>query len=85
MSLDQHHYIDTELWNNQFVESKMVGVLFSWPMRALVCMASRDKVAVDAFYKGIQYALKKPEESRKSALKEQQCQILKAKTCGLWE
>ena len=41
-------------------------------------MASRDKVDVDTFHKGIQYALEN-KESRNLALKEQQYQILKAK------
>ena len=63
MPIGQHH--DTELWNNQFPESKILGV-----PRALAYMASKDKVDVDTFHKGIQYAL---------ALKEQQYQILKAK------
>ena len=47
---------DTEFWNNQFPESKILGVPVSRRMRALVYMASRDKVEVDAFHKGIQYA-----------------------------
>ena len=46
-----------EQWNNQFPETKILGVSVSGRMRALVCMASRDKVDVDAFHKGIQYAL----------------------------
>ena len=33
-------------------------------MRALVYMASRDKIDVDGFQKGIQYALKKLGESK---------------------
>ena len=52
---------DTELWNNQFPESKILGVPVSRRMRALVYMASSDKVDVDAFHKGIQYALEKLE------------------------
>ena len=40
-------------------------------------MASRDKVDVDTFHKGIQYALEKL-GSRNLALKAQQYQILKA-------
>ena len=70
---------DTELWNNQFPETKILGLPVSWRMHGLVYMASRDKVNVDTFHQGIQYALKKQEESRKLALKEQQYQILKAK------
>ena len=50
---------DTELWNNQFPESKILGVLVSRCMRALVYFASRDKVDIDAFHKGIQYPLEK--------------------------
>ena len=42
---------DTELWSNQFAESKILGVPVSRGMRALVSMASRDKVDVDAFHK----------------------------------
>ena len=51
MSFGQHQ--DTELWNNQFL-----GVPVSRRRHALVYMASRDKVDVDAFHKSIQYALK---------------------------
>ena len=47
-------------------------------MHGLVYMASRDKVDVDAFHKGIQYGLEKL-ESRNLAFKAQQYQILKAK------
>ena len=46
---------ETELWNNQF--PVLLGVPVSRRMRALVYVASRDKVDVDAFHKGIQYAL----------------------------
>ena len=42
-----------------FPESKILGVLVSRRMRALVYMVSRDKVDMDAFNKGIQYALEK--------------------------
>ena len=45
---------DTQFWKNQFSDSKILGVLVSRRMRALVSMASRDKVDVDAFHKGIQ-------------------------------
>ena len=76
MAFGQHQ--DTELWNNQFSETKILGLPVSRRMRALVYMASRDKVDVEAFHKGIQYALEKPGKS-KLALKEQQYQILKAK------
>ena len=49
-------------------------------MRGLIYLASRDKVDVDTFNKGIQYALEKLGnlESRNLALKEKQYQILKA-------
>ena len=45
---------DTELWNNQFPETKILGLPASRRMRGLVYMASRDKVDVDTFHKGIQ-------------------------------
>ena len=57
MPFGQHQ--DTELWNNQFPATKILGLPVSQRMRALVYMASRDKVDVDAFLKGIQYALEK--------------------------
>ena len=44
---------DPELWNYQFLGSKISGVPVSMRMRALVYMASREKVDVDAFHKGI--------------------------------
>ena len=47
-------------------------------MRGLFCMASRDKVDVDTFHKGIQYALEKLGKS-KFGFEAQQYQILKAK------
>ena len=55
---------DTQLWHNQFPEFKILGVPVSWRMRASVYMASRDKVDVDVFHKGIQYALEKLGESK---------------------
>ena len=45
---------DTELWNNQFPETKILGLPVSRRMRGLVYMASRDrgdKVDVDTFLK----------------------------------
>ena len=72
MPFGQHQ--DTELWNNQFPGTKILGLPVSRRMRGLVYMASRDKVEVDTFHKGIQYALEKL-----GKLKEQQYQILKAK------
>ena len=50
---------DTELWNNQFPETKILGLPVSRPMRGLVYMTSRDKIEVDTFHKGIQYVLEK--------------------------
>ena len=55
---------DTELWNNQFPETKILGLPASRRMRGLVYMASRDKVDVDTFRKGIQYALEKLGKSK---------------------
>ena len=55
MSFGQHQ--DTELWNNQFPEAKILGLPVSRCMRALVYLASRDEVDVDAFHEGIQYTL----------------------------
>ena len=46
---------DTELWNNQFPETKILGLPGSRRMRGLFYMASRDKVDVDTFPKGIEY------------------------------
>ena len=57
MPFGQHQ--DTELWNNQFPETKILGLPASRRMRGLVYMASRDKVDVDTFHKSIQYALEK--------------------------
>ena len=56
MPFGQHQ--DTlELWNNQFSETKILGLPVSRHMRGLLYMASRDKVDVDTFNKGIQYTL----------------------------
>ena len=60
MPFSQHQ--DTELWNNQFQETRILGLPASRHMRGLVYMASRDKVDVDTFHKGIQYALEKLEK-----------------------
>ena len=54
MPFGQH--LDTELWNNQLPETKILGLPASRRMRGLVYMVSRDKVDVDTFHKGIQYA-----------------------------
>ena len=57
MPFGQHQ--DTELCNNQFSETKILGLPVSRCMRGLVYMASRDKVDVHTFHKGIQYVLEK--------------------------
>ena len=56
----------TELWNNQFPKTKILGLPVSRRMRGLVCVASRYKVDVDTFQKGIQYALEKLGKSNSS-------------------
>ena len=55
---------DTELWNNQFPETKILGLPASRRMRGFVYMASNDKVDVDTFHKGIQCALEKLGKSK---------------------
>ena len=55
---------DTELWNNQFPDTKILGLPVSWRMRGLVYMTSKDKVNADTFHKGIQYALGKLGKSK---------------------
>ena len=40
---------DTELWNNQFPETKILGLPASRRMRGLVYMASRDEVNVEIY------------------------------------
>ena len=62
MPFGQHQ--DTELWKNQFPETKILGLPGSRCMRGLVYMASRDKVDVDTFPKGIQYAVEKLGKSK---------------------
>ena len=62
MPFGQHQ--DTELWNNQFPETKILGLSISRRMRGLVYMASRDKVKVDTFHKDIQYALERLGKSK---------------------
>ena len=52
MSFGQHQ--DTELWNNQFPETEILGLPVSQHMCAFVYMVSRDKVDVDALNKDIQ-------------------------------
>ena len=55
---------DTELWNNQSPETKILGLRASRRMRGLVYMASRVKVDVDKFHKGIHYALERLGKSK---------------------
>ena len=55
---------DKELWNNQFPETQILGFPVSRRMLGFVYMASRDKVDVDTFHKGIQYALEKLGKSK---------------------
>ena len=62
MPFSQHQ--DTELWNNQFPETKTLGLPVSRRMRGLVYMASSDKVDVDTFHKDIQYALERLGKSK---------------------
>ena len=62
MPFGQHQ--DTELWNNQFPETKILGLPASRRMCGLVYMASRDKVDLDTFHKGIQYALERLGKSK---------------------
>ena len=73
---------DTELWNNQFPETKILGLPASRRMRGLVYMVSRDKVDVDKFHKGIQYAL---ERLGKSKFGFESIKFLKQKPRRLWE
>ena len=54
---------DTELWNNQFPKTKILGLSVSRRMLGFIYMA-RDKVDVDTFHKGIQYALEKLGKSK---------------------
>ena len=62
MPFGQHQ--DTELWNNQFPETRIFGLPVSRRIRGLVSMASRSKVDVDTFHKSIQYALEKLGKSK---------------------
>ena len=62
MPFGQHQ--DTELWNNQFPETKILGLPASRRMRGLVYMASRDKVDVDMIHKATQYALERLGKSK---------------------
>ena len=67
MPFGQHQ--DTELWNNQFPETKILGLPVLRRIRFVAwltwrLMASRDKVDLDTFHKGIQYALEKQGKSK---------------------
>ena len=62
MPFGQHQ--DTELWNSQFPETKILGLPVAQRMRGLVYMTSRDKVDVDTFHKGIQYPLEQLGKSK---------------------
>ena len=62
MPFGQHQ--GTELWNNQIPETKILRLPALRRMRGLAYMASRDKVDVDAFHKGIQYALERLGKSK---------------------
>ena len=62
MPFGQHQ--DMRFWNNQFPETKILGLSASRRMHGLVYMASRDKVDVDKFHQGIQYALERLEKSK---------------------
>ena len=62
MPFGQHQ--DMELWNNQFPETKILGLPASWRMCGLIYLASRDKVNVDTFHKSIQYALERLGKSK---------------------
>ena len=63
-SAPRHGALESKLWRYQFPETKIFRLLASRRMRGLVCMASRDKVDVDTFLKGIQYALEKLGKSK---------------------
>ena len=76
MPFGQHQ--DMMLWNNQFPETKILGLTVSRRMRGLVYMPSIDKVNVDTFHKGIQYALEKLGKS-KFGFERTAVSILKAK------
>ena len=62
MPFGQHQ--DTELWNNQFPETKILGLPVSQRMRGLVYLESRGEVDVNTFHKDIQYALERLGKSK---------------------
>ena len=53
-----------ELWNNQFSETKILGLPVSRRMRCLVYMASRDKVDMYTFQKSFNAVLEKLGKSK---------------------
>ena len=55
---------DTKLWNNQFPETKILGLTVSRRMRGLLYMASRDKVDVYTFQKSFNTVLEKLGKSK---------------------
>ena len=93
MPFGQHQ--DTELWNNQFPETKILGLPASRRMRGLVYMASNDKVDMDTFHKGIQcerttvsnFKSKSPGGSGNELVDYSRARCLGAdqKARGLWE
>ena len=62
MPFGQHQ--DTELWNNQFPETKILGLPVSKRIRGLVYLESRGEVDVNTFHKDIQYALERLRKSK---------------------
>ena len=81
MPFGQHQ--DMELWN-QFPETKILGLPVSRRMCGLVYMASRDKVDVDTFHKGIQYALEKLGKSKFGFERTAVSNFKSIRTRGLW-
>ena len=51
--------VSTKPRSSGIIKTKILGLPASRRMRGLVYMASRDKVDVDTFHKGIQYALER--------------------------
>ena len=62
MPFGQHQ--DTELWNNQFPETKILGLPVSRRMRGLVYMASRNKFDVYTYQKSFNTVLEKLGKSK---------------------
>ena len=77
-----------KIWNNrnnQFPETKILGLPVSQRMRGLVYFESRGEVDVNAFHKGIQHALEKLGKSKFGFERTAVIKFLKQKTRGLWE